>query len=93
MNLDPRSAFTNTEIGFVVDAPDLAGEVCTGIDEVLAKAAYRLELQPIKGSRPRIEFVGVDDGQETRYHSDPRTNGWQRFKAFVLSLLPIQPFM
>ena len=93
MNLDPRSAFTNTEIGFVVDAPDLAGEVCTGIDEVLAKAAYRLELQPIKGSRPRIEFVGVENGQETRYHRDPRTNGWQRFKAFVLSLLPIQPFM
>jgi putative cardiolipin synthase len=24
MNLDPRSAFTNTEIGFLVDAPDVA---------------------------------------------------------------------
>ena len=93
MNLDPRSAFTNTEIGFVVDAPDLAGGLCTGIDEMLARAAYRLELQPVKGSRPRIEFVGVEDEQEMRYDADPRSTVWQRFKSFVLSLLPIKPFM
>ncbi len=93
MNLDPRSAFTNTEIGFVVDAPDLAGGLCKGIDGMLARAAYRLELQPVKGSRPRIEFVGVEDEQEMRYDFDPHSTGWQRFKSFVLSLLPIKPFM
>ena len=93
MNLDPRSAFTNTEIGFVVDAPDLAAGVCSGIDELLARDAYRLELKPVKGSRPRIEFVGVEGDQERRYQSDPRSTAWQRFKTFVLSLLPIQPFM
>ena len=93
MNLDPRSAFTNTEIGFVVNAPAMAADVCRGIDEMLAKDAYRLELRPVKGSRPRIEFVGVEGGRETRHLSDPRSTGWQRFKTFVLSLLPIQPFM
>jgi putative cardiolipin synthase len=93
MNLDPRSAFTNTEIGFVVDAPAVGADACSDIDAMLAKAAYRLALRPIKGSRPLIEFVGVDGGQPTRYESDPHTTGWQRFKTFILSLLPIQSFM
>ena len=94
MNLDARSFFTNTEIGFVVNAPALAADVCTRIDEMLAKSAYRLELRPIKGSRPRIEFVGVEEGgQPIRYESDPHSTAWQRFKIFVMSLLPIQPFM
>ena len=37
MNLDPRSAFTNTEIGFLVDAPDVAGPLCEGLDESFAR--------------------------------------------------------
>ena len=44
MNLDPRSAFTNTEIGFLVDAPEVAGPLCKGLDETFARGAFRLEL-------------------------------------------------
>jgi phosphatidylserine/phosphatidylglycerophosphate/cardiolipin synthase-like enzyme len=55
MNLDPRSAFTNTEIGIVVDAPAEAARPCGVLDDVLAHA-YRVELRPAETRGSRIEW-------------------------------------
>jgi putative cardiolipin synthase len=92
MNLDPRSAFTNTEIGFLVDAPDVAERLCKGLDETFARGAFRLELTTSNGTR-HIEWVNTDEGREQRYTSDPRANRWQHFKAWMYGMLPIESLM
>ena len=93
MNLDPRSAFTNTEIGFLVDAPDVAGPLCEGLDQTFARAAFRLELTTTPNGARHLEWVDTDKGREQRFTSDPRASHWQRFKAWVYGILPIESLM
>jgi putative cardiolipin synthase len=93
MNLDPRSAFTNTEIGFLVDAPDVAGTLCEGLDKTFARAAFRLELTPTSNGAGRLEWVDTDEGREQRFTSEPRASRWQRFKAWMYGILPIESLM
>ena len=92
MNLDPRSAFTNTEIGIVVDAPAEAAHLCSVLDDVLAHA-YRVELRRTETGGSRIEWSGLDGGREVRYTTSPKTSAWQRFKSTFYGLLPIEPLL
>ena len=92
MNLDPRSAFTNTEIGIVVDAPAEAANLCGVLDDVLAHA-YRVELRRTETGGSRIEWRGLEDGREVRYTTSPKTSAWQRFKSTLYGLLPIEPLL
>jgi cardiolipin synthase C len=93
MNLDPRSAFTNTEIGLIVDAPAEAALLCARLDRALPQGAYRLELRAVEPGEPQIEWVGVEDGREVRYASAPMTGAWRRFQCWLYSLLPIEPLL
>lgn len=92
MNLDPRSVFTNTEIGVVVEHPGLVAQRIETIDSRLPEISYRLELTPAAGpdSAPGTAWVTTQDGQEVRYSSEPMTRAWQRFKIWFYSLLPIE---
>jgi len=93
MNLDPRSAFTNTEIGFLVDAPDVARSLCEGLDKTFARAAFRLELTTTSNGATHLEWVDTDQGREQRFTSEPRASRWQRFKAWMYGILPIESLM
>jgi putative cardiolipin synthase len=92
MNLDPRSIFTNTEIGVVVENPRLASAMAEKLDDLLPDVSFLLELAPAANpdSAPGIAWVARQDGKEVRYASEPLTNAWQRFKTWLYSLLPIE---
>jgi putative cardiolipin synthase len=92
MNLDPRSAFTNTEIGFIVDAPDVAGRLCEGLDVTLSRT-FRLELKTRANGDRHMEWVDTDEGREQRFTSEPRASRWRRFKAWMYGILPIESLM
>ena len=63
MNLDPRSASTNTEFGMFIESPALAKELLRVINISKLESAYRVRLRPApaamaddedrKGDRPR----------------------------------------
>jgi putative cardiolipin synthase len=93
MNLDPRSAFTNTEIGLIVDAPAETAQLCAMLDRTLPQGAYRLELRETQPGETQIEWVGMEDGREVRHASAPMASAWQRFKCWFYSLLPIEPLL
>jgi cardiolipin synthase C len=93
MNLDPRSAFTNTEIGFLVDAPDVARPLCEGLDKTFARGAFRVEMTTTSNGIRRLEWVDTEEGREQRFTSEPRTSRWQRFKAWMYGILPIESLM
>jgi putative cardiolipin synthase len=92
MNLDPRSAFTNTEIGVVVEQAELASLQAESLVSQLADIGFRLELRSADGpdSTPRIEWVTNQEGQEVRYAREPMAGSWLRFKTWLLSLMPIE---
>jgi putative cardiolipin synthase len=95
MNLDPRSVFTNTEIGVVVEHAGLAASQMERLDRQLPEISYRLELAPAgrPGGASEIQWIDRQDGAETRYSRSPMTSAWQRLKIWFLSLLPIEPLL
>jgi putative cardiolipin synthase len=92
MNLDPRSVFTNTEIGVVVDHSGLAALQAEQLVARLPEISYRLE--PAAAAGPdAIEWVSIEAGEEVRFTREPQTRAWQRFKIWLYSLLPIEPLL
>jgi len=82
MNLDPRSATINTELGAVIQSPELAREMIRIIDVDRLRSAYRLRLNRDGTS---CEWVSVDDDdEEIVITEEPDSTAWLRFKTFLL---------
>jgi putative cardiolipin synthase len=75
MNLDHRSAAENTEVGLIVDSPELVHSLDGLLDR---DSFYHLALD----QNDDLEWVAhpVDGGPATIYHTDPETTWWQRFE-------------
>jgi cardiolipin synthase C len=80
MNLDGRSERYNTELGVMIDSPELADEFLGMMD--YASSAYRLRLS---AGRTAIEWVRGDT-QEVLV-DEPGMTLWQNFKARLLGAL------
>ena len=85
MNLDPRSASINTELGAVIDSPPLARELLRIIDIDRLQSAYRVRLRP-GGSG--LQWLSVDGDKEMILNEEPDSTPWLRIKAWLL-----QPFV
>ena len=81
MNLDPRSATINTELGSVIDSPQLAREMIRIIDIDRLQSAYRLQLS---ADGQRCEWLGFEDDVETMLTEEPDSTAWLRFKLKLL---------
>jgi putative cardiolipin synthase len=86
-NLDPRSADLNTEVGLLIESPELAAETAAYFDEAVApESSFHVQLD----GDGDLVWISEVDGVETRWGHEPDTSGWQRFVADVIKLLPIQ---
>lgn len=86
-NLDPRSAYLNTEAGLYVESPELSAQVLAYMNEgVLPENSYRLLLD----EDGDLVWVTVEDGKEVRYHKDPKSSFGQRFSSWFIGILPIE---
>lgn len=88
LNLDPRSIVHNTEVGVLIESPELAECVAGSITMLQSPAwSYRLVLS----ATGDLNWVGEDaSGNEIRLQCDPDTSWWDRFKCGLLRLLPIE---
>ncbi len=85
MNLDPRSATINTELGAVIDSPELARELLRVIDIDRLQSAYRVR-KASDGSG--LEWVSQDDDKEMILKTEPDSSFWLRFKSML-----VRPFV
>ncbi|MBS0342536.1 MAG: phospholipase D family protein [Proteobacteria bacterium] len=83
-NLDPRSATSNTELGILVESPQLAREMLRVINISKLDSAYRLRLAP--GSDD-IEWLSMDNDNEIVLHNEPESTWSQRLYNRLLSPL------
>lgn len=87
MNMDLRSSRENTELGLLVDSPQLASVVAGVVSRVRQTGSYQLRLNPAGDG---IEWVITDDeGGQQVFTSDPELDVWTRLK--VLLLFPFVP--
>ena len=84
-NFDPRSAALNTEMGFVVESPALAGAIHDAFETTVPAVAYEARLD----AAGRVEWVDRAAGPEQALGQEPQSGPIQRGIVKVLSWLPI----
>lgn len=94
MNLDPRSALLNTEMGIVIDSPPFAEAIMAWRDASISALAWRVEqatVQSVYGETETLVWVETRDGQEYRLATrEPEAGIWARLQAAIARLLPIE---
>jgi len=90
MNLDPRSAVENTEIGVVFEAPDTAEQMARHLLQGLPEAAFRLELISDGALSESILWHGLEQGKPVTYRVEPYSSAWSRLIVDLAWLLPVE---
>ena len=86
-NLDPRSARLNTELGLLIESPQLADRVATLFDADVLANAYQLALAD---DGHVVWMERTPQGEALRYGATPGASSWKLFWIGVLSGLPIE---
>ena len=84
VNLDPRSATSNTELGILIESPQLARELLRVINISKLESAYRLRLAQ-DGSG--IEWLTADEDKEVVLNYEPESTWMLRLYNAILSPL------
>jgi putative cardiolipin synthase len=91
MNFDERSRHLNTEIGLIIDSPELAEGTATRFTNMaLPTNAYRPSLVAATPTDPHLEWATEENGAPVIYHKEPAPSPWRRFIIHLLALLPMR---
>jgi cardiolipin synthase C len=86
-NLDPRSAFLNTELEIMIKSPDLAITVARFIEEGMKlENAYHVQ----SDQEGNLVWIAEEQGKAVRFPDEPHLTFWGALATRVLSLLPIE---
>ena len=86
MNLDPRSAILNTEMGVLIDSPELAEQLHRQFDLITSpELSYRVALEE-DGELVWYDRAG---GKDRRSQHEPDASAMRRAGVTLLRLLPI----
>ena len=86
-NLDPRSTVLNTEIGVMIDSPEIAGRVGELMDEVISPgSAFRVTLD----KDDNLVWSAENNEEKVEYDRDPETGFLYRVLIGVIGMLPIE---
>lgn len=88
-NFDPRSATFNTEMGFIIDSPELAGRIERVFATSVPQNAYSVRLDE-DGNLYWLERRG---DEVIRHDTEPNTTWLLRLGIRIMSLLPIEPLL
>ena len=88
-NLDPRSLDLNTEIGVMIDSPQLARQVANRFQTIAAPANSFVLAIAGDGDWRHVVWRSVKDGKPTVYETEPGEDRLRGFKVDLLALLPI----
>jgi len=89
MNFDQRSHALNTELGLIIDSPELARQTVDRFDAMTRpESAYSVRFAD---TGKQLLWHYREQGRDVGQAAEPARNPWQRFKVRLISLLPIDP--
>jgi cardiolipin synthase C len=86
-NFDQRSALLNTEMGLVIESPELAQRLAAFFEAQVPMAAYEVRLT---ADGRDLEWIEQTSSGAKRYDTDPGTSWFLRREVDFLSILPIE---
>ena len=91
MNLDQRSRRLNTEVGLIIDSPELAQETAKRFEAMtLPENSYAVVLPADDPQHStHLAWRTVENGATVEYKKEPAKHAWQRAEVKFLSLLPL----
>ena len=90
LNLDPRSLLHNTEIGVILNVPEIAEEMSERFHKNIEQVAFRSELKEDKNGHEQLLWHGWENGEPMVYTHEPHTGFWRRFGIDFMSIWPIE---
>ncbi len=81
MNLDPRSASANTELGMFIENAGLAKEMLRVINISKLESAYRLRLDP---KTSQLQWLTMDGDNEIVLGVEPESSFWLRIHNMLM---------
>jgi putative cardiolipin synthase len=94
MNFDQRSLDINTEIGVIIDSPQVAHDIAARFEAIAQPAnSYKLELETTAAGNSTIQWVTEVDGKRTRWDTEPDVDAGKRTLIQMLSLLPLETML
>jgi len=85
-NWNQRSRNVDTEMGVIIESPQLATDFAERLDAIDIERTYEVVLN----DRKQLRWRGMQQGQPVVLDKDPQTSWWHRFSAGFLSILPIK---
>jgi cardiolipin synthase C len=83
MNMDARSARSNTEVGLVIDHAELADEALALMARHWTNSHYRLRMA--RGSKS-VEWLESDEADSAIHHAEPHVGWFKRLRLGVVSM-------
>ena len=95
MNLDRRSLHVNTEIGVIIDSPELARQIAARFAAIAQPAnSYVLAVDGTNAAGgPALSWHTLEDGKPVEYRQEPDASIWRRAKVDMLSMLPLDELL
>jgi putative cardiolipin synthase len=84
MNMDGRSARSNTEVGLLIDNPELASEAMALMRQHWSHSHYRLRLAGDGGGG--VEWIAPDGDDSAVHRAEPYVSWLKRLRLSVMSL-------
>lgn len=88
-NFDPRSIHLNTELGFVIESPELARALEREFDQQVRFTAYRVVLD----EDGELRWLEQQEHRMVTYSHEPGTGPLKRMLVFFWSLMPIESLL
>jgi putative cardiolipin synthase len=85
LNMDQRSAKTNSELGLVISSVEISREVTGLLDDLSSDSSYKLQLD----ANQHVEWTSGDAGTQRSWHTDPETSRTER--VWLKLLAPCAP--
>jgi cardiolipin synthase C len=84
-NLDPRSASLNTEMGLVIESPELAAQIAAAFVEEIPARSYRVSLS----KQGRLQWNEQREEGTAVFATEPGATWVKRVAVRLMALLPI----
>ncbi len=89
-NFDHRSLRLNTEVGVIIESPEIARQVAERFEAIVQPAnSYRVLLRQSADGSTSLVWHTEEDGKPVDYASEPGSTFLRRIEVNLLSLLPI----
>jgi putative cardiolipin synthase len=83
LNMDRRSAHSNTEMGLIVDSPELAGQVASLLQGERLPRSYQVRST---ADQPGLQWVAQEGQEKVVFADEPNSNWGQRLRLSVVSM-------